>query len=350
MRRCFQACTAGWFFTVLVLGCTTAPDPEAHAARAVEAPDWARDIEAVYPESDFLAFVASGAGEAAAKQAALAELAGYFGMTVTAETEASVSFASTGDEGLTREDQRLVQAVQTQAAGELVGVEYSTVHHRSDGLVEVVAYINRQQVGSRVASLLSAAESELSSGLQAIRDADTTTLQALGTALRIEEIAQSAQKLRDFLSLLSPDIEASVQHGPTEAELRAAVLQAKDAFPVAIRSSGPSPAVAASLSDSFTAAGIRIVGSDSQSVSATVLVDVAFQEIDSASDFKTVEWRMLADLSTVDGASIAAKQLSRRASGSSSQAARARAEQELLQIAVPDFTEAALSGIVAQSL
>ncbi|GHT77156.1 hypothetical protein FACS1894130_00590 [Spirochaetia bacterium] len=210
MKNLFAAVAA----FALLASCASAPSSPP--------PEWARDVQRVYPRSEYVTGRGEGASRQEAENKALAEIAFYFVREITASQ--STRTAYTTRDGATSEDRRTEEHVLVESQTRLVAVRYAEDpwYNRTKKAWETVAYINRDE-GWTVYE--PAAKKQADAFLQLVQsaEAETEASESFNAVLRYgnaEAYAESAEfnTVRNFAQALHP-VNAAALFGETDAAL-----------------------------------------------------------------------------------------------------------------------------------
>ncbi|GHV12196.1 hypothetical protein FACS189491_04760 [Spirochaetia bacterium] len=112
MKNLFAAIAAA--FTLLA-ACASAPSSPP--------PEWAANVQAVYPRSEYVTGRGEGASRQEAENKALAEIAFYFVREITASQSTRAAYTTQG--GATSEERRTEEHVLVESQTRLVAVRYA---------------------------------------------------------------------------------------------------------------------------------------------------------------------------------------------------------------------------------
>ena len=132
---------AGFFAVGLLALCM----PASCASAPTTAPEWYRDMEAVYPQERYIAYQGRGRSRDEAKQNALADLAAYFEQEVKREGTAPISM--TEQQGIVEKTRRIEETVTVTVSRNLRNVQYAEDDwkHPATGEFVTVAYMDREK-------------------------------------------------------------------------------------------------------------------------------------------------------------------------------------------------------------
>ncbi|MDO4506606.1 MAG: LPP20 family lipoprotein [Spirochaetales bacterium] len=114
-----------------------------------KAPEWMADVNAVYPQNEYIAMMGTGDTAENAKSEAVGSISRYFSSKVKVNTEASKSFKETNGE--IQSNSTLNNTVQIESEMEVFGIEYANPYFaKKEKKWYTVAYINKSKAWTQL--------------------------------------------------------------------------------------------------------------------------------------------------------------------------------------------------------
>jgi hypothetical protein len=125
-------------------------------AVSTQVPRWMTDLEADFPNAQYLAAVGSGDSRRAAEDDATGALARLFTVNVKVDSVAQRRYAELvkGDTAYTESEKAISQTVGTQASEQFVNLRFSDPFTDNRGTAHVVAYIEREPTAAIYRTLI----------------------------------------------------------------------------------------------------------------------------------------------------------------------------------------------------
>ena len=306
------------------------------------APLWAQNLEAAYPNSEWLCAVETAANKNAAEAAALAALARSFRVDVAAVVRAGETLVSrvqrNGDKGIAASDQfrsvaREVNAV-SQVSG-LSGVEREYWAAPS-GEVWALARMNSAEAAARYSAAIT--EHEKLIALLRETAAAGDGLDAWAALACAAEVAALADNWYAMRSVLRPETAGTVPSYGGAAALRAAMREAARTVTIDVRVTGAdSGRAAAAFAEVFTGRGFRTGAGGPWALRALFALEDTDQ---SGGGFVYARWNISAALADPSGAELFAWSDTGREGHASRPEARERALRKTEAAVTAGFAEA----------
>jgi hypothetical protein len=272
-------------------------------------PLWARDLEAAYPNGEWLRAVESAADKNAAGAAALASLAQSFRVDVAAAFRAGETYISrvqkNGDKGIAAADVFRSAAREVSAVSAVSGLSGLEREYWAapNGEVWALARMNRAECAARYSAAIAGHEKLIA--LLRETAAARSGLDAWAALAFAAEAAALTDNWYALRSVLRPETAGAVPAYGGEAALRAAMREAARSVTVDVRVSGDhSGRAAAAFTKVFTGRGFRTgaAGAESPRVLRALF---ALEDTDqSGGGFVYVRWSLSAVLADPSGAEL----------------------------------------------
>ncbi len=163
-------------------------------------PLWVTDLNAVFPESEYLAAVGYAQDRTTAEAEAIANVSKIIKQRVEAESSARESF----ENNLTEQSREYETTVTTSSViDEIMGLKVQEVWSAKDETVYAVALINRQEVGSFYLQKINENEDAINALLNFMID-NEATFEGIRAAHSALEIAYENQTYLELLSVINP--------------------------------------------------------------------------------------------------------------------------------------------------
>jgi hypothetical protein len=132
----------------LLAFCVSAPPAQAQdKAIGADAPQWMFDLNAAYPDADFLAVIGEGDSRREAELDAAGALSKIFVSKIDVETTAVMRYRELEKNGSgdAVTERKLDKRVTVASAQDLINLQFSDLYTDKLGLVHIVGYLNRKE-------------------------------------------------------------------------------------------------------------------------------------------------------------------------------------------------------------
>jgi hypothetical protein len=338
----------GLFLGLALAACATGGAPSAAGkTAAVPAPAWYNDLASVYPDSQFLAAVGTADTLDGARQNALGQLAGFFGMTVNAVSTGTIEYADRGTGGKNAATESTLsrtvsQSVRTESTQKLYAVKYSEPYIQKTG-VSVVAYLvikdTLAQINAEKRGKVEAARHYLdqATGAASVLERHLNQLAAASLTGRLAELDGLLRALKAPVGSEVPSIQEAVR-GADDA-IRAGMN-------ASIELDDPEKMVGNLLAEALSSLDIKPAAKGTLSLKAAVAVKPL--KLATQSDLHTHEWTISLNLLDENATVWYASQASGRASGSSDDTAKLRCRLEIEKFIKNRFSKELLDKLLAR--
>ncbi len=186
-------------FTLLI-SCASSPFAQN------QSPLWITDIDAVYPDEDYLAAVGYAQDRIGAEAAATFNLSKILKQKVDAESTATESFENNFQDQ-SREYQTTVNT--SSVIDEITGLEIQETYTAKDGTVYALAAIDRKEVGTYYKQKVDENEEIINARLTFMID-NEATFEGVASAKKALAIAYENEVYAELLSVINPSLYKSI--------------------------------------------------------------------------------------------------------------------------------------------
>jgi hypothetical protein len=263
-----------------IVGCASEPQ------NARDAPEWAKNLESVYPRETYLTGQGAGKSREDAEAAALAAIARIFSVEVKSSIEARESFLS--QDGVTRETQELTTETFIDSSVHLFSLRYdrSPWQNPQTKEWETVAYIHREEAWRIYEPRLKSAADAFMAAFDAAGGAeDPVSEYSRYRAAALGRPAEEARAALAFAQVLHP--EKAKAYSSVQNALGDIVRREEDARGRAVISVSCSNdfenIVTGAIIEAFRQGGFKMVGGGERGTNrAEAAIDESMQTLEVA--------------------------------------------------------------------